>query len=154
MVSSTIYIDADFLLAHQEETELGQYARNQIGTCENMKNNHGYDLRTPMMALGEAASKCCFEGFTADELTKLIEEKGIDTPVPSKDEYEMAIELINKAGIESCDALLAAHAMLDSSAEILLTTDGRLQGSRYIKRKIKELKRNNLKIRDYVKKRT
>jgi len=152
MASPVIYIDADFLLGHQEENDIGYHARDEIGTCENMKETHGYILKSPMITIGEAASKCCFGDFNADDLANLIREKEIDTPVPSHQVLALASEFIQTAGIQSCDALLAAHAILDPAAGILLTTDGLLQNSPQIKQKIDELGINNLKIRSYIKK--
>ena len=37
----SFYIDACFLLAYQEESEEGYYARDVIGSCENQKRLHG-----------------------------------------------------------------------------------------------------------------
>ena len=145
----SFYIDAYFLLAYQEDSEEGHYARDVIGSCENQKRLHGRVLKVPIITAGEAICECAYQDYDGTDLAALIEEKEIDTPAPSIAICQLAIEIINR-GIQPCDALLVSHAILDPDAVLLLTTDGDLQESRFIQNQIRDREINRLKIRDYV----
>lgn len=149
---NVIYIDAYFLLAYQDDDEEGQYARDEIGTCENHKRQYGWILKVPIITAGEAVCHCAFDRYDGHELATLMEEKEIDTPAPSIDIYSLAIDIMNHR-VQPCDALLASHAILDPDAVILLTTDEDLQESRYIQDEIRNRGINHLKIRSYVSRR-
>jgi predicted nucleic acid-binding protein len=61
------------------------------------------------------------------------------TPPLKKDVLEMALDIkIHDYKLDYCDAVLAAHALLDLDASILFTKDGAIHESTVIQEKIEE----------------
>jgi predicted nucleic acid-binding protein len=142
MSLQTVYIDADmFIFYFDKRNDKGRIARE---TLKKVERHLGTEIhvKVPLSVLGELLLFICKPKKSDYEPIKMIEllmKYGNDHPVATLDILNLARELMTDHTIKPTDALLVAHALLDTTTEWLLTTDTRLITNLTIKSKMDEM---------------
>ncbi len=147
------YLDTSILL---QAIIAKSQARSDATSILNRIRALGYQVIIPHVVVGESLSQIIAKSDNIPLSTKELLE-WIQNLVPAPRECmppasrkicELAVELLKGDDrIDSCDAIIVSHALLDPDSQYLLTTDTEIRDSSYIQNKIEEL-RSNLKIVD------
>ena len=113
-----------------------------------------YEVIIPQVTIGEAFAKVLTKAEDIDQNThqlanlilNIISQPQQCIPVPTEAIYQTALEVINHDNqLDLCDALISAHALNDTEARFLVTTDTKIHVSSYIQNKI-EMSHSQLRI--------
>jgi len=117
-----VYFDACYILALQENSDAGKVARNEVGYAHCHRER--YNLKISIVALGEIFKECYEQGFDVRIIFDQLETKHISIESPPFEAMRIAMELRElDYNLDPCDALIAAHAIADPDAYILLSFD-------------------------------
>lgn len=146
-------MDTCYLLGIQdcEERDIREHARREVSAVLAASKKHGYVLNVPIIALGEAIVQCCEEDkeFRAEEIEEWVEEHDINTPSSEVNIFKIAHQILKALPeLGACDAQIAAHAIYDKDAFLLLTDDGILITNPKIQEILRTNDRKTLNIRE------
>lgn len=121
-----------------------------------MSGNPEIKIKIPLIVLGEFMSELTQKEIKDEKSQEIIFRLkqqillpfGREIPAPSRETYNVALELMNRDHhLKPTDALIVAQALVDEESEWLITTDGSLLDNRAILEIIEE-KGSKLKISD------
>ncbi|RLI77649.1 hypothetical protein DRP04_11100 [Archaeoglobales archaeon] len=155
-MDQSIYIDANILIGYFEKKnrDIKKIAREAISKTQKMvRGNSEIIVKIPTIVLAEFMQwyiEDCSDEEVLSQFEALVEKLDADFPAPKKEHYELAIKLMNEDDrVNSHDALIVSHALLDPTTTWLLTTDTVLHNNKVIEKEKKRLE-NRFKISDRI----
>jgi len=146
--SQSIYLDSVILIGYFERKDIGRYSKEIIRRIEQMLKNREIVVKIPLIVLGEFLAKMIEKNmdFQSRDLNKIFRRLNPEFEGATSESYELASELMQKdMYLKPDDALIVAQAILDETAEWLITTDTDLIANRILLEVIKKRK-SKLKI--------
>jgi len=142
MEPQSIYIDTNILIFYFDTKH--KEVRNNVRICINRVKraleNPQIKIKVPQVVLGELVLAHCSNKCELDRILQLLNDLNADKPAANEQVLEIAIDLLKLDSLlKPNDALIVAHALYDSEAKWLLTTDTNLIANPNIKREMQKL---------------